>query len=74
MECPNCSESMRQGEVRLKKSFWNALAFGWGATDLVFRDDQTKTDVELMNSWEFGRAYLCGSYGAAVIATDIGAK
>jgi hypothetical protein len=47
---------MRQGEVRLKKSFLNMLAFGWGSTDLVFRYDQTKVDVELMNSWEFGKA------------------
>lgn len=74
MQCPNCSRSMQQGEVRLKKSFWNTLAFGWGSTDLVFRDEQTKTDVELMNSCEFGRAYLCDSCGAAVIATDLRAK
>lgn len=46
------------------------LAFGWGSTDLVFKDDQTKVDVELMNSWEFGKAYLYDSCGAAVIATD----
>ena len=65
---------MQQGEVRLKKSFWNTFAFGLGSTDLVFRDDQAKKDVELMNSWEFGRAYLFGSCGAAVIATDLGAK
>jgi hypothetical protein len=65
---------MRQGEVRLNKSIGNAFAFGLGATELVFRDDQTKTDVELMNSWDFGRAYLCDSCGAVVIATDLGSK
>ncbi len=74
MECPNCSQTMRQGEVRLKKSFWNTFAFGWGATDLVFRDDQNHSDIELMNSWNFGKAYLCEACGAAVIATDLGSK
>jgi hypothetical protein len=65
---------MLQGEVRLRKSIWNMMAFGWGSTDLVFRDDQTKRDSELMNSWEFSKAYLCGSCGAAVVATDLGAR
>jgi len=74
MECPNCSKTMRQGEVRLKKSLWNMLAFGWGSTNLVFRDYQTKTDVELLNSWEFGKAYLCGSCNAVVIASNLGPK
>ena len=74
MEFPNCSEPMRQGEVRLKKSFWNTLAFGWGSTELIFRDDLDKKDFELMNSWEFGRAYFCGACGSTVIATDLGAK
>ena len=74
MKCPNCNEPMREGEVRLKKSFANMFAFGWGSTDLVFREDQTKKDVELMNSWEFSRAYLCRSCGAAVVATGLGSK
>ena len=65
---------MRQGEVRLKKSFWNFMAFGWGSTELVCRDDGGGKDVELMNSWEFGKAYLCDSCGAALIATDLGVK
>jgi len=50
------------------------FAFGWGSTDLVFRDYQTKTDVELLNSWEFGKAYLCGSCNAVVIASALGPK
>jgi predicted RNA-binding Zn-ribbon protein involved in translation (DUF1610 family) len=74
MKCPNCNETMRHGEARLKKSLWNMLAFGWGSTELVFRDDQTKAEVELMNSWEFSKANLCSSCGAVVVATDLGSK
>ncbi len=74
MKCPNCNETMRRGEVRLNKSIGNTLAFGLGSTELVFRDEQSKADIELMNSWDFGRAYLCNSCGAVVIATNLGSK
>ena len=50
------------------------MAFCWGANELSFRDDGGGKDVELMNSWEFGKAYLCDLCGAAVLATELGAK
>jgi Domain of unknown function (DUF6487) len=72
MRCPNCNEAMQPGEVQLKKSLWNMMAFGFGSTELVFREGQSKKEVELMNSWEFSKAFFCDSCGAAVIATDQG--
>lgn len=68
------ADDVAKGEVRLKKSMWNMMAFGWGSTELVFRDDQSKKDTELMNSWEFSRAYWCEACGAVFVATDHGSK
>jgi hypothetical protein len=63
---------MDEGEVYLKKSFLNTVAFGWGATDLVFRRSSTKREVELMTPWDFSKAYHCIECGATVIATTTG--
>ena len=72
MKCPVCETTMDEGEVYLKKAFFNMLAFGWGGTDLVFKNDKSKRETELLNQWDFSKAYRCKSCGASVIATRTG--
>ena len=69
MDCPICKTPMEPGEVQLRKSIANLFAFGLGSTELVFIDAASKAKREIMNSWEFGKAYHCGSCGATLIAT-----
>lgn len=46
---------MDEGEVYLKKSFFNTLAFGWGETDLVFKRTTPKKEIELMTQGPFAK-------------------
>lgn len=69
MKCPICQSPMETGEVHLRKAFSNFLVFGFGSTELTFTSDVTKSKQEIMNSWEFSKAYRCTSCGATLIAT-----
>jgi hypothetical protein len=69
MDCPICKMPMETGEVQLRKSIANLFAFGLGSTELVFTNAASKAKSEIMNSWEFGKAYRCSSCGATLIAT-----
>ena len=72
MKCPICETLMAEGEVFLKKGFSDMLAFGWGGTDLVFKNDKSKRETELLNQWDFSKTNYCKSCGASVIATRTG--
>ena len=72
MKCPICEAPMKEGEVNLKKSISNMLAFGWGSTNLVFKGTVDKKEVELMTAWDFSKAYYCKKCGASLIASDKG--
>ena len=72
MKCPICEATMEEGEVNLKKSISNMLAFGWGSTNLVFKGTDDRKEVELMTSWDFSKAYYCKKCGASLIASDKG--
>jgi hypothetical protein len=74
MKCPICDTLMDEGEVYLKKSFFNTLAFGWGATDLMFKRKTPKKEIELMTPWDFSKAYHCSACGATTIATGTGKR
>lgn len=74
MKCPICDTLMDEGEVYLKKSFFNTLAFGWGATDLMFKRKIPKKEIELMTPWDFSKAYHCSACGATTIATGTGKR
>lgn len=74
MNCPICDAPMDAGEVYLKKRFRNLLVFGWGSTDLVFKRTIPEKEIELMNSWDFSKAYHCRECGAAIIATATGRR
>ena len=70
MKCPICDQAMEAGEVQLRKSLINTMAFGWGATDLVFKGTESRKTIELMNAWKFSKAYHCMHCGASLIATN----
>ena len=72
MNCPICDTAMDEGEVYLKKSFFNFLAFGFGSTNLIFKRDKPKQEMELMNPWDFNKAFHCSKCGATLIATETG--
>ncbi len=74
MKCPVCDAPMDEGEVYLKKSIFNTLAFGWGATDLVFKSTSPKKEIELMTPWDFSKAHHCDACGATMIATGTGKR
>ena len=72
MKCPICETPLEVGEANLKKSFFNMLSFGWGSTNLVFKGTDDKREVELMNAWDFSKAYYCKKCCASLIASDKG--
>ena len=57
MKSPICEAPMEEGEVNLKKSISNMLAFGLGSTNLVFKGADDKKEVELMTAWDYSKAY-----------------
>lgn len=69
--CPVCGSSMLAGEVALKRTVLNQLSFGFGSSVLVFKDQSTGQQRELLDPWKFSKAYLCDSCGAALIATEL---
>ena len=69
MDCPICKSPMEPGEVQLRKAVSNLFAFGLGSTELTFTHTDSKNKQEIMNSWEFAKAYRCGACGATLIAT-----
>ncbi len=65
---------MEEGEVNLKISISNMLAFGLGSTNLVFKGSDGKKEVELMTAWDFSKAYYCKKCGASLIASEKGQR
>ena len=67
MNCPNCATPMKRGKATLDRSWSNALAFGWGSSELNFKPDAGR-NVVVMPASAVCRAFRCYECGAITIA------
>jgi hypothetical protein len=61
---------MERGKATVDRTWSNALFFGWGSSNLVFRGGESGK-VTLMTPWSIARAFFCRRCGTATIATDL---